>query len=221
VELLPRTIIAGLYVAVAPTMATPVTEEKINRIWSEVAPRAEYRQLQIADDGSAAQFVGRTEDDGATIQLPLVQVRSSIGLKYGDAVDRVHGTLKAIANHLSLDQFFNLGIKHVYHAPIPNHDARDFVLRKLLQKGASDLDRLQRGGDLWTGLKVGTSSADGAFYSLTFEPWLRDNEWLFVDLDAQFPGVATLETVKDRAKEAHEFARGAIKDYLDAAETDM
>lgn len=218
-ELIPKTIIAGVYAAVAPTAAGPiVTEEKISRIWAEVAPRREYRQLQISPDGSSAQFVGKTGDDGATIQLPLIQARSSIGLSYDEAADGVQATLRSIANQLGLSQFFSLGIKHVYHAPVPDRDARDFVLRHLLRRDVAGFDRLQRGGPFWIGLKMGLAAPDGSIYLLTLEPWLADNRAVFVDLDAQYPGVATLEAVRDRARDAHEFARTALKEYLDGAE---
>jgi hypothetical protein len=220
-ELLPRAIVTGVYAAVAPAAggAPAVTEEKINRIWAEVSPRSEYRQLQIAEDGSAAQLVGKSGDNGASIQLPLIQVRSSIDLSHDDAADLVQANLRSIANHLGLTQFFNLAIKHIYHAPVTNRDARDFVLRNVLRRDEASFERLQRGDDFWTGLKMGLKSPDSTFYMLTIEPRLSDNEALFIDLDAQFPGVATLDTVRERAREAHEFARSAVKDFLDEAET--
>jgi hypothetical protein len=211
-----------VYAAVAPTASGPVvTEEKINRIWSEISPRAGYRQLQIAQDASSAQFAGATGDDGATIQLPLIQVRASIGLSYDETADGIQATLKTIGNHLGLSQFFNLGIKHVYHAPVANHDAREFVLRRLLEKDQPAFDHLQRGADFWVGLKFGLTAPDGSFYLLTLEPWLADNLAVFVDLDAQFPGVVTLDTVRERAREAHDFARMTVKSYLDAAENTL
>jgi len=218
-ELLPKAMIVGVYAAVPPTaVAPPVTEERINRIWAEVAPRQGYRQLQIAPDGSSAQFLGRTGDDGVSIQLPVIQVRTAIGLTQEKAADEVQVVLKAVAKHLGLTEFFNLGIKHIYHAPVADRDARSFVQLRLLGKDEPSLDRLLRGGDFWTGLKLGLSAPDGSFYLLTLEPWLADNQAIFVDLDAQFPGVANLDDVRDRAREAHEYAQTAVKEYLDIAE---
>ncbi len=90
-ELLPKAMIVGVYAAVPPTaVAPPVTEERINRIWAEVAPRQGYRQLQIAPDGSSAQFLGRTGDDGVSIQLPVIQVRTAIGLTQEKARHQAH-----------------------------------------------------------------------------------------------------------------------------------
>ncbi len=99
-----------------------------------------------------------------------------------------------------------------------DRDARSFVQLRLLGKDEPSLDRLLRGGDFWTGLKLGLSAPDGSFYLLTLEPWLADNQAIFVDLDAQFPGVANLDDVRARAREAHEYAQTAVKEYLDIAE---
>lgn len=218
-ELLPKAIVAGVYAAVPPTAVSPtVTEDRINRIWAEVAPRQGYRQLQIAPDGSSAQFIGTTGDDGVAIQLPVIQVRSAIEMTQEKAAESVQIVLKSVAKHLGLNQFFNLGIKHIYHAPVADRDARTFVQLRLLGKDEASLNRLLRGGDFWTGLKFGLNAPDGSLYVLTLEPWLADNQAIFVDLDAQFPGLANLDSVSERAREAHEYARTAVKEYLDTAE---
>src|ERR1700747_388242 len=109
-EFIPRALVVGLFAATQPGGA-PVTEEKINRIWSEVGPRQGYRQLQMAPDGSGAQFVGKTASDGATVQLPLIQVRSTIQTIPANSADEAQVTIRSIAKHLALAQFFNLGIK--------------------------------------------------------------------------------------------------------------
>jgi hypothetical protein len=217
VEFVPKALVVGVFAPVQPAATALVTEEKINRVWAEVAPRQGYRQLQIAPDGSGAQFLGNSPEDGATIQPPLLQVRSSIETTATKAADEAQGTLRAIAKHLGLTQFFNLGVKHVYHAPIPTNDARGFVLRNLLQKTEDDVGVLERGGSFWGGVKYGAPSPDGAQFVLTVEPWLADDRFLFVDLDAQFPGLATLEGIKERAREAEEYLSGAVKEYLDSA----
>jgi hypothetical protein len=144
VEFIPKNLIVGLFAAVQPSPTAPVTEDKLNRIWAEVAPRQGYRQLQMAPDGSGAQFLGRTVDDSATIQLPLIQVRATTQTTAGNAADEIQSTLKVIAKHLGLAQFFNLGIKHVYHAPIPTNDARGFVLQKVLQQSEDEVGVLER-----------------------------------------------------------------------------
>jgi hypothetical protein len=218
VELIPKALVVGVFAAVQPSTTPPVTPEKLNRIWAEVAPQHGYRQLQLAPDGSAAQFFGATGDDGATIQLPLIQVRSGAMLGAANAAESAQDVLRSIATHLGISQFFNLGIKHVYHAAVADNDARGFVMRKLLRRGEDDLGDLTRGGSLWTGMKYGLEGVDGSQYTLVIEPWLADNRYVFVDLDAQYPGAVTLDAVKERSREAEQFVTGAVKAHLDAAE---
>src|SRR5438876_1184822 len=121
-ELIPKALVVGVLAALQPTPGQAVTPEKLNRIWAEVAPRHGYRQLQLAPDGSAAQFFGATPADGATVQLPLIQVRTSINLGVANAADEAQDILKAIGNHLGIGQFFNLGIKHVFHGSVADND---------------------------------------------------------------------------------------------------
>src|SRR6266540_581975 len=192
-ELIPKALVVGVFAAVQPTAGQPVTSEKLNRIWAEVAPRHGYRQLQLAPDGSAAQFFGATPEDGATIQLPLIQVRESITYGASNAADEAQDILKAIATNLGINQFFNLGIKHIFHVTVADNDARGCVMRRLVGKEEADLERLQRGGSLWSGLKYGVTGADGAQYTLVVEPFLADNRFIFVDLDAAFPGPVSLD----------------------------
>lgn len=220
-ELIPKALIIGVFAAVQPTPSQTVTTEKLNRIWAEVAPRHGYRQLQLGPDGSAAQFFGATSDDGATIQLPLIQVRESITYGAANAADDAQDILKAIAANLGIEQFFNLGIKHVFHVPVPDNDARGFVMRRLVGKEQGDLEGLERGGSLWSGLKYGVTEADEVQYTLVIEPWLADNRFIFLDLDAAFPGPVTLEAVKDRARDAEQYASGPVKAYLDNAESSL
>lgn len=219
-ELIPKALVVGIFAAVQPTPEPVVSSEKLNRIWAEVAPRHGYRQLQLAPDGSAAQFFGAGGDDGATVQLPLLQVRSSITMGAANAADNAHDVLRSMATNLGIGQFFNLGIKHIFHGAVRSNDARGYVMTHLLGKTETDLEGIQRGGALWTGVKYGIGGVDGAQYTLIVEPWLADNRFVFIELDAQFPGAVTLDAVKDRAREAEQFALGAVKSYLDEAESE-
>jgi hypothetical protein len=218
VELIPKGLVVGVFAAVQPTTTPPVTAEKLNRVWAEVAPRHGYRQLQLAPDGSAANFLGATQDDGATIQLPLVQVRSTITYGAAYAADGAQDVLKAVASNLGIGQFFNLGVKHVFHAAVADNDARGFIMRRLVKSDDAELEVLERGGSLWSGLKYGVADADGTEYTVALEPWHPDPRYIFIDLDAQFPGPVTLDAVKDRAREAEQYATGSVKRYLDMAE---
>lgn len=211
----------GVYAAVQASPSPAITEEKLNRIWSEVAPRQRYRQLHLAGDGSGAQFLGATADDGVTIQLPLIQVRATITTSAAQVAGEVQTTLRTISKHLGVAQFFNLGVKYVYHAPIATNDARGFVLQRLLRKSEGDVGMLERGGPFWGGLKFGASGPDGSQFILIIEPWLADDRFLYIDLDSQFPGAISIDDIKERAAEAEEYLGHAVREYLDNADSSL
>jgi hypothetical protein len=50
------------------------------------------------------------------------------------------------------------------------------------------------------------------------EPFLADNQFLFIDLDAQFPGPFEIERVPERAREAEDYADRAMRQYLEGAD---
>lgn len=212
-ELIPKALVVGLFAATQPG---PPDRDRVNRVWAELSGRQEYRQLNFTGDG--AQLLGTTADDALLIQPPLIQVRSTARMGLQNAADEAEVALKTVARHLGLAQFFNLGIKHVYHGPAPDRDARTFVLRRLLAKEDDELGALERGDRFWAGLKYGAAAPDGSTYILVIEPLLSDNEFLFLDLDAQFPGPADLDRVRDRAREAAEYADGAVRQYLERAD---
>jgi hypothetical protein len=222
-ELIPKALVVGVFTIVPPGNASPATPETLNRIWAEVAPQHDYRQLQLAADGSAAQFFGATPDDGATIQLPLLQVRSSIRLDAATAADGAQLVLKSMAQHLGVAQFFNLGIKYTFHVPVRDNDARAFVLRRLLGQTPEKLAGLQRGGSLWAGVKYGVEDADGSLSVVVIEPLHADpeNRNLYLDLDVQHPRPVTLDEVQERGRDAVRFATSAVKEYLEDAEAGL
>lgn len=221
-NLQPRALIVGVFIpppGVVPGVK-PVTPDVLNRIWSEVTSTYPYRQLQIAPDGSAAQFLGASADERVTIQGPLLQVSDVIALTPDQSADKAQAILKVIARHLGVAQFFNMGMKHIYHAPAPNNDARTFVLQRILGKTDADLAELQLGGDPIAGVKYifsgpGPDGDPDVQYTLLIEPLLTDFRNLFIDLDAQFPGDARLDDITSRAKDAVRYITQAVGAYLD------
>ncbi|HTX32259.1 MAG TPA: hypothetical protein VMD09_12830 [Solirubrobacteraceae bacterium] len=217
-HLIPKALVVGVFIPPAGVPGAPtVTADKINRIWSKVAPEHGYRQLQAAPDGSAAQFLGTTPDTGVTIQPPLIQVRDLIGLDPGQSAESAAQVLKTIAQVLGTSQLFNLGVRHVYNVPIDNNDARGFVLERLLG-GADRFEELDLGGGLWGGTKIVTTDPTGSAYVLTVEPLQVDEmKSLYVDLDATFPGpLPSLDSVTDRAADARSFITENVNRYLDS-----
>jgi hypothetical protein len=217
VELVPRALVVGLFIASSGVhgVVNLVTKDRLNRIWAEVAADHEYIQLQVSPDGSQGSFVGATADDGVTIQPPLLQVRSSLRTTTDRAAADAQAVTKTIARHLGVTQFTNLGIRHVYNVPVPDHDARAFVMDRVLRKVDADVAELESGqGSLWGGVKF-VIQHDNARYTLVIEPLVADMTSLFVDLDAQFEGPAELNEIAAKAKEAEAYMTHSVNPYLD------
>jgi hypothetical protein len=215
-NLIPRALVVGVFIpppGVVPGIK-PVTSDVVNRIWSEVTVSYPYRHLEIAPDGSAARFLGASADEQVAIQGPLLQVRDVIGLDAKRSAEKAETILKLVARHLGVGQFFNMGIKYVYHASVASNDARAFVLHGILGKTDADLGELQLGGDAIAGVKY-ILPGPGVQYTLLIEPLLADLRNLFIDLDAQFPGSATLDDITTRAKDAERYLTQVVNAYLD------
>jgi hypothetical protein len=212
-ELIPKAFVVGVFAATEP--GSPDLE-RANRIWSELSARYDYRRLSRTGEG--VHFIGVGSDDALIIQPPLVQVRSTAKMGVQNAADEAEVAIRTVARHLGYAQFFNLGIKHVFQAPAPKGDAQEFVMRRLLGRDPVDLGDLERGGGVWGGVKYRLAAPDGSVYTLVIEPLIANNQYLFIDLDAQFPGPAETDRIPDRAREAEEYADGAIRRYLEAAE---
>ena len=190
-----------------------MTPEKLNRIWSEVQPSYGYRQFQALPDNSGAVFAGTQADEGVTIQPPLLQVRDPIRMTPEQSADRAESVLKIVARHLGIAQFFNLGIRHVFHGTAPENDAVSFVKRKV-HTSEDDLGALEIGGSLWTGVKYVAATPE-VQYTLVIEPLVADNQFVFLDLDAAFPGPTSLDAITARARDAERYLRQAVNSYLD------
>lgn len=212
VELIPKALVVGLFAATQPG---PPDRDRVTRIWGELSSRHDYRQL--SHTGESVQFMGLGPDDALIIQPPLVQVRSTARMGVQNAADEAQVSVKTVARHLGYTQFFNLGIKHVFHAPAPNSNAEEFVMSRLLRRDPAELAELERGMGVWGGLKYRMGASDSV-YTLVIEPFVADNQFLFVDLDAQFAGPADADLIRDRAREAEEYADRAIRQYLESAE---
>lgn len=215
-DLIPKAMVVGVFVPPAPPGQQQVSADRINRIWAELAPAHGFTSLQMAPDGSVANFVGRTGEDGITIQPPLIQIRSSIETSTSVAAETVESMVKVITRHLNAPQIFNVGIRHVYVAPLPDNDARGFVLHRLLRSDEQDLASLSGDPDhAWGGLKYLIPLADRQ-YTLVIEPSvLEEMRSLYIDLDAQFPGQAVPGAIAERAQEAQDYLTGVVNQYLD------
>jgi hypothetical protein len=214
-ELIPKAYISGL---IMPPPGIPggltISAEKINRIWAEIGPANGYTQFQTTPDYSAVNFLGPTPEMGVTIQPPLLQFRDLITMTTGQSAEKAETVYKAVARHLGVTRFFQLGVKLVYHAPAPGNDAKAFVLGRILGKSEADLGDLAMGGSAWGGVKF-SALINEAAYVLLVEPLLADNRMLFLDLDVQFPGEVDVDKVVTRSRQAEEYLTRSVNSYLD------
>jgi hypothetical protein len=210
VDLIPKAVVVGVFSPIGPGVAD---SDKNDRIWMQLSRRMGYRQLMKASEG--AQFIGASGDDAFVIQPPLLQFRSPAAMGVANAADDAQACLKVAAEQLGATQFANLGIKHVFHAPAPDNEGRAYVQNRLLGVAGEGLAPLERGGSIWVGIKYWIEAADGSIYTLVIEPLVADPKFLFIDLDAQYPGQADLDRIQDRAGDAARFALETVQEYLD------
>lgn len=218
VKLIPRALVIG--VVVPPLSTKPgealITRDKLNHLWAEVTSSYSYQQLHVDPAGAGAQFIGTQPEDGVTIQPPLLQVRQIVETTVDRAAQKAQDIFKMIDRFVGPAQYFNLGIKHVYHAPAPGNDAVRFVMTQLLSKTEHDLEQLKGGGDIWTGVKYVISYPDKV-HTLLVEPLQVDPSFVFIDLDAQFPGPASIDSIEKQAADCENFLTRAVGPYLDTA----
>lgn len=216
-DLIPKSVIVGVFSSIG-VPGSELTRDAVNRIWADVAGTYLFTQLQMAPDGSAATFIGSGQGDGVVIQPPLIQVTDSLSggsITEDRAAEKAREILTVIARHLHINEFFNLGVRHVYNVPVPDHDGRGFVLHRVLGKSEEDLSDLRLSGGIWAGIKYVVSYDDGT-YTLLIEPLLADDfQSLYLDLDAQFPGPTTPDAIPARAAEAAGYIKGSVNRYLD------
>jgi hypothetical protein len=215
-NLIPKVLVVGVFTTTGlPGTPDPVTKEKVTRIFADLSPRGGYTQLQMAADGSSAIFAGGSPDDAITIQPPIIQVRSSIRLTPKASAEWAEDALKTIAHGLSARQFAQLGVKLIYQASLDTRDGNAFVLGRLFGKSENDFDALRGGGTLFAGAKLIVRHEDVA-YTVLIEPLLADPQYLYLDLDAQYPGPADLDNTEKRVDATERFLTETVKPYLDS-----
>jgi hypothetical protein len=215
-QLIPKALVVGGFLPPAAPGQQQISVDRINRIWADLAPTYGYTQLQMAPDGTMAQFLGRTPEDGLTVQPPLVQVRSTVTGTARIAAESAEAIIGSIIRHLSASQIFNLGIRHVYTAPLFDNDARRYVLRQLLRSTEDDLVELAADPErAWGGVKYVIPQPDRQ-YTLTLEPFQADQmRSVYIDLDAQFPNATDVGSISSRAREAQDYLSTAVNRFLD------
>jgi hypothetical protein len=216
-ELIPQALVVGSFLPPNMPGMGALDREKINRIWSELAPRYHLTQLQMTPDGSGANFVGAAPEDGVTIQVPLIQVRLKITTTADEAGRSAQSMLGVISRHAGATQLFNLGVRLIYTAPLADNDARAFIFGQLLSGAFERLDRLATQQDqAWAGVKYVVPHTDRN-YTVNIEPLQADQmKSLYIDVDTAFmPGPFAPDSVASHVEEVREFISGALKETLE------
>jgi hypothetical protein len=215
VELLPQYMVVGVFTPPAGVPGSmPVTPEKLNRIWSEAGPAHGYRQLQLTPDGTGAIFTGADPNTGVTIQPPLLQVRDKIALTASQSAETAQTIFKVAAQHLGIAQFFNLAVRLIYHAPMPDNDARGFVVHRILRYDDTELGDLEVGEPVAAGVKF-IAQGPAVNYTVVIEPLLADRRYLYIDLNAENNGQTDLDSVTARAQDAERYLSQTVGSFLE------
>jgi len=191
-----------------------ITRDTINRIWAEVVKTYPYSSLQFEPSGTGAAFLGTGPEDVTLIKPPIVQVRDIVELGVAQSASKITSILKTVAHHVSGPTGpLNLGIKIVYHVPAPAGSAVDFILSEMI-KGGDDVQALA--GAMRSEASVTfLLSTPEVQYTLAIEPLRADPTYVYVDLDAQYPGAVDLTAVEGKIKSVDEFMRNQVNNFLD------
>jgi hypothetical protein len=214
-EMIPKAFVAGLFLPpnIGPS-GVRVTREQLDQIYAEVGPTWGYRSYELAQDQGSAQMLGASQEDSVVIQPPVVQVRDLIPQTPQHSADKAEQIFRTIAHRLGATECWNLGIRHVYHAPVPDNDGRGFVLHRILSKTDEDFGDIRGSADMWAGVKYAMTYGERSD-TLVIEPFVQDMRFLFIDLDSQFPGPVDLDRIKERARDVENYLSGAVRRYLE------
>jgi hypothetical protein len=218
VEFIPQLMVTGGYV-ITPEMQTGgrVAEAKLVSIYGEVRDAGfPYQAFQLDLDGSGAVMQAQPPGEVVTIKPPLIQVQSVLREGTVETGGRKAQDIASIITRvLGVPQIAQLGIRVIYHAPLPSNDAKDFILNRLLSFGGEHLGDLSMGGDLWGGVKYVVGHPDGQ-YTVNVEPAVADQmRSLYIEIDAQFPGTYAPSAILDKAAQVKEYVTGRVGSYLD------
>jgi hypothetical protein len=229
VELIPKAVIAGLFQGQMVSTGTVnmllqppgAPKETINRIWSDVVKDYPYQSLQFEASGNGGAFVGEGgPEDVVIIQPPLIQVRALLKTSAQDVpqdvpsvANKIASIIKTTLHHLGGPPPLNLGVKIIYHAPAPGQVAAEFLRTEMI-KGDEDLRALAGSVDYEASLKVLLKGTDTT-YTLLIEPFQADPTYLFIDLDAQFPGAVDVGRIEENVLSVDNFVTKQVRNFLD------
>lgn len=192
----------------------PFDKEDLQRVFFDVNRVHSYSQFAFLPGESGAQLTNSLEDR-VLVTPGLVQLVLPVPMTGERARQTAVDVFKAVCERLKLDQFIQAGIKIVAHfsAPGEHPDARAFVSERLMA-GSERVAEL--GPDFFGGGVKYRRIAGEREDNLLIEPWVADNQFIWVDYDVQRMGpFAGLDGVSEWIDDAFEFVRGPAKAILE------
>lgn len=212
-EPLFRQVVIGMVPQPRQLPPPPFSPDDLQRAYFDVSKEHPYQQFQFLPGDAGAQFLN-SPDDGIVVQPGLIQVRHVVASTPEVARERCGAIVRLLAKRLGLSVFLATGIKVVAHVPalMP---ARSFIADRLMQN-ADHLDEL--GPDFFAGgVKYRSlASAGQPEETLLIEPFIHDDNFLYVDYDVQRPQPFELrDQISTWLDEAFGFVRGPAMRLLD------
>jgi len=221
-DLISRASITQASIPASAAAATPLTRNRINRLWAEL-PHS-FRQLEVAPDDSFARFYAGSQETGLTIQPPHLHLTrlpedGGLELETEALADDAQGLFAGLAGLLELDVLVDVRIRQVYNVPVADEPgaARDLIEAHMFGLTEHDLSELQSGedGTQWSAARFVVPRGTDT-YTLNIEPMLFDEmRSIYIDLDAQFPGPSAPDSFDERIRDARHYIEGPVTSYLE------
>ena len=220
-EPLFKSLVVGLVPQPRQVPPAPFEKEELQRVFFDVNRVRPYSQFAFLPADSGAQMNNGLEDR-ILITPGLLQVVIPVSLTSERAREASADVLRAIVERLKLEQYIQCGIKVVAHAAAPGErpDARAFVAEQLMIGGdrAAELGPDFFGGGVkFRRIIEGRHVGEGGEANLLIEPFVADNQYIWIDYDIQrIGGFDDLDDVSEWVDDAFGFVKGPVMALLEA-----
>ncbi|MEJ7657502.1 MAG: hypothetical protein WKF33_10785 [Thermoleophilaceae bacterium] len=213
-EALFRQLVVGVVPQLVPPAALP--RDALQRAFLDIGEEYPYQQFQVLPGDSGAQL-SNSPSDLVIMQPGVFQVQTPVELTPELARTKAQAILNTVSKRLKVENYLTCGIKVVAHvsAPGPVPDAKAFISGQVMRAGelAHELGPNFYGG----GVKYRSFSDDLSLEeNLSLEPWIGDNQFIYVDFDVQrripFQGLGDLSAWLD---DAFSFVSGPTMRVID------
>jgi hypothetical protein len=206
-----RAVVVGLVPQPQQIPPPPFAPEDLQRAYFDVSREHAYQQFQFLPGDAGAQFLNSPED-GLVIQPGLIQFRSVIDSTPEVARERTLSIMRVLTKRLEVLSFLQVGIKIVAHVPVQG-SARSFIADRLM-RGTERIEELGpgffAGGVKYRNIEQTPPQEE----VLLIEPFVQDDNFLFVDYDTQRPQQFELDQLAGWLDDGFSFVRGPAMDLL-------